>query len=259
MIKSKFYHPFFFIVLLFFKHINCKEFFELYDNNSNYDNNRIHHHGIKFTLDKLVINRSALSITSYSYKNSHICPEWVVRHFGNRSIFYIANSFYANRKGRNATTIDKDAQKLFQSHFILPNEAYYPMGYVELLGYVLLERASPFLLSFRSVKPSIGIGSLIFSNKIHWNCYYRAVYENWRPDMNVFRNYWATIIYCPCYSYDQCKQSKQNHSQHSAHSASNNTIRVEITLQLTKVNWTTVFHISPIKYQQNSKGIAVCA
>eukprot|EP01038_Epipyxis_sp_PR26KG_P017431 gene17431-24100_t len=180
----------------------------------------------KLDLDYFALNRSALSITSFSVDRGK--PQWVIRNLGEESKFYPQDML----KRTNQQKVYVNGSKLFSHVFVLPEYALHPQCSVQMLGYAVLEKESPFLLKWRSVKPSVGKGYYKFGTE-KWDCFYRAVYENWRPDMNTVNNYWPVVIYCPSpNNITSCNNIQEFHQKHQ-----NDVVTTKVAIHLDNNTW----------------------
>ncbi len=77
-----------------------------------------------------------------------------------------------------------------------------------MLGFVSIsDESGPFNVSQKNIDPMMGTATLTMNN-VHWDCFYRPMYENWRGNFfepNASKhNFWAVVFYCPTLDPAHC-------------------------------------------------------
>jgi hypothetical protein len=154
------------------------------------------------TLVKINFNPSGLTITSFMRRTGRH-SSWVDHIFGNRSVFNSPKEPGAlthRQDGATAADIALRHENV-RKVFTFPPEAETADCSVEMLGFVPLDKHRPFKEGRRD-KPIFGSATLQVpstpKNSNVWNCFYRAVYEQWRLETDLSKpNFWAVLFYCP--------------------------------------------------------------
>lgn len=213
----------------------------------------------EFLLDQMVMNQSSLSVTSFLYNPTSKHSPWVETNLGPQAVFYDSHAIKERTLGNFTFFSEAYFQKISEV-MRLPGIALSSRCSVEIMSFVLLGIDDPLRIEWRSEKPSMGKGVLRIGDRRQpdWSCYYRAVYENWRPEPKTGKNYWTVLIYChPPPSDTYCKDMlgyfNSKHTQR---------IPVKVTLQLRSTSISADFHISE-KHSKtkaiNKMDMAVCA
>jgi hypothetical protein len=162
------------------------------------------------SVSRMKVDLTGLTVASFVFNHDHRLPAWVQYIIGDKSVYYAADA--THYQGASSTRA-VDAQEASIAHqavikeLDLPIEATKPLCSVEILGYVNLDKRWPFFRAQRMIGPLLGQGRLStpsFSTN-DTTCYYRALYENWRPESDRANpNHWSTVFYCPIYSQSLC-------------------------------------------------------
>lgn len=161
-------------------------------------------------LEDLNPNGNGLTIMSLKYNENSKTSEWITYILGNLSIHHSSNNLHHWSTHQNLS-IDEisNSTRLINEKI---NTSYIsqltPSCSFELQGHVRLGLQAPFTLPYRKIGPSIGNGILnIIKYGLNLKCYYRAVYEVWRPEEPKSKpNFWLILIYCPIVSNQLCNR-----------------------------------------------------
>lgn len=170
------------------------------------------------SIEDFYVNSNALSITSLQFNPTRKTSDWLQHIFGSLSVnFDTSSERPASSLQVNNVELAK-SQERFYNNLAIPSEAAWPMCSIEILGYGRIGLQSPFLSTFRSKKPSGGFATLDILFKkgnsfepLMFDCYYRAVYENWRIETSYTEpNFWPVLIYCPVKLLTNCERMKKH-------------------------------------------------
>ena len=187
-----------------------------------------------YKLQELSVNPNELSVTSFAFMQSKLPPVWVDHLLGSQALYWNQTML---RKG-----IAKAKQNFIEGTNIrLAEYALRPLCYIEMLGFVRLGRQRPFLgLKDRFRRPSTGTAVLksTTGNNINWECYYRAVYNNW-PRVDFNSTYWAVPFYCPAKLSLSSRSACENfvRQYQPGDTDSRQVVRYHLTMQLENAKW----------------------
>lgn len=192
-----------------------------------------------YSLRRFDVQNSSLTITSFQFNPTSTSSEWIDRIFGSKSIFYPNRALNKIISGDPLTKEETTLGiSIASKTFSLPADIIWPACSIELLGYSLLGVSHPISEEARSSGPSFGHGRLRLAlPHKDWGitCYYRALYENWRPESSYTSpNYWATVIFCPVKNAGICERLGVARQQDEV-------IPMEIEIQLETATWTAKF------------------
>lgn len=151
------------------------------------------------------MNQDTMSISSLHFRTNNKAPMWVDHLLGAKSVFWQMDEMSRERKILN--TLDEGRESILSHAASPPAVSMTPSCSLELLGFVRVDAAEPFLLQDKHRHPSLGTGKLLLgSNNSSWSCYYRATYDNWRMTEYVGKDpfYWPVFFYCPASSALAC-------------------------------------------------------
>jgi hypothetical protein len=174
------------------------------------------------------IDANSITITSYNYNPYSKPSAWIDRVFGHKSVHYYASTsnkdiglssellpdelYHVNRPIRDQIPLDRNISR--------------PHCSIEFLGYMNSDLGGPIFPSATHRRPVIGFATLTklkssFQPRPHldnetniaskyWHCYYRALYENWKPYNERSKpNFWPILFYCPKLADMPCKHMDQ--------------------------------------------------
>eukprot|EP01039_Chlorochromonas_danica_P006921 gene6921-7655_t len=157
----------------------------------------------------MVMNADNLSITSLHFHVNNKPPEWVDHLLGGKSVFW--KMYEEGEKRKILNTLEEGRKTIISHPSSPPAIAMTPSCSFELLGFVRVGSAEPFLLSDKHQQPSMGNAKLHLGgsgNNTSWPCYYRATYDNWRVTEYVGTDpfYWPIFFYCPAPTAQVCEE-----------------------------------------------------
>lgn len=135
-----------------------------------------------------------LSISSLRFNQMAVLPDWVEPLLGAKSAFW---KMKKEEDKRSLNTL-QDGREAVINAAKLNVTAFSPLCSFEFLGFARVNSAAPFLLKFKHQQPSVGHGELSVGS-LHWKCYYRATYDNWRLSEQLHKeaHFWPVFVYCP--------------------------------------------------------------
>lgn len=198
------------------------------------------------SIHNMNVDPASLTITGFHFHPSSQVSEWVDRIFGRNSVHYSSNTVYnrviyskpllLNESQNSSRLIREKIDADFISNSI-------PLCSIDLLGSAAMklnrdDNFRPFTLEYRAIGPAIGAATLhINSLTESWNCYYRGIYENWKPECDKSNpNYWSTFFYCPQFQQSSCDKL----IAHSKKSNDKVEMKVEMKL-LNNITWRNTF------------------
>ena len=207
------------------------------------------------TLDYFELNDTQFFISSFQFNPSDSFSPWVQRIIGENALHFNASEFTVHWFYRKAELRMK--MKAFQKRLQLPTSTFSPSCSIEMLGFILLntDPESQFYWNNNHDYPITGLGDVKFndfdSSSETTRCYYRSLYDIWRPaaTLETAPNYQTVYIFCPIFKADVCRFLTQ--SVYSGKS----TIHGEFRLYTSTITDTdsklliTNFHVKPPHHQ----------
>lgn len=192
------------------------------------------------------INPNQITMTSFIYNPNKDIPEWVHRIFGTKSVHHSSNTVYRIHHLVIHSIVEEEilnSTRIINTKINRDNISNFPpVCSFEMLGSSILDEADPIKSTYKVKGPSIGNASLtipILNLDIH--CYYRALYETWRPEIERTKpNYWSTFFYCPIYVSAICNQLNKHVNQ------SNQNLEFQVSMKLLEKAWYNSFS-APLK------------
>ena len=124
--------------------------------------------------------------------------EWIDKIFGSQA--------YIGSRTPNMTV----PLETFRSQFQLPLHAQQPLCSIELLGFVRLGTAAPFLGNLRQTLIAGEAPLRIENSTVPWSCFYRPAFESWRrsPSLAII------VFFCPVPEIIDCSQLQEMDTSH---------------------------------------------
>jgi hypothetical protein len=155
---------------------------------------------------------SDLTISSILYNPTSIKSTWIDSTFGSKAMFY--------EFGKNEQVWDKKSLSVeeknnrtrnFRAQFILPEYAVNSVCSIEVLGIAKISKYGLFSPSNR-VHSFVGEASIVIKDRsIEWRCFYRPLFENWRPDLVYSEpNFWSVFMFCPAPDAEKCEKLNES-------------------------------------------------
>jgi hypothetical protein len=110
------------------------------------------------SVENFHVNATAMTITSFNFHPIGIHPStWIDRILGSKSVFY---SKHAGKGFLNRAKLSEEELILRSAYikkaFQIPESHIWPSCYVEMLGFVRIDSAAPFLSRSRQERPIVG-------------------------------------------------------------------------------------------------------
>lgn len=191
------------------------------------------------SIQTMNVDLTGLTVSSLVFNHDQRLPSWIQHILGEKSVYFAANGthYQGPSSGRAVDDYEADmAHQAVMKEFQLPKDAMKPLCSIEILGFVYLDRNWPFFRARRQIGPLLGQGKLNVPMLSGYTpCYYRALYENWRPESDrASPNHWSTVFYCPIHDQLWCSSFIEANTKQSS---------VEMTLSFTanQTTWTNNF------------------
>ena len=157
------------------------------------------------SVSKIYIDTTGLTITGFKYNPTHISSEWIDRIFLSKGVYFNHSNLILMKSSKLVTTEELNiAIDIIHEEFKLSPAEISPDCSIELLGYIILDITEPFMRTNRYTGPITG-KSILFILNTEWICYYRAIFENWRPETDRTKpNNWPVLFYCPAPKKSLC-------------------------------------------------------
>lgn len=199
----------------------------------------------KSSIENIQVQPNGLTVTSIQFNPTSQKSRWVDSVLGNKSLqFFTYEHFYPKYSHlmdfifsedkvsiEELWNVSQPLRKVLDADLISKHS---PSCSFELLGSTKVDDEEPFMVPS---KTSVVAGNATLSLhelNINIKCYYRALFENWKPEKFFITNYWSTFFYCPLFSSSVCQsihQLKRNHRNY----------KIELSLHLQNTSWNNTF------------------